>query len=125
MKWILFATVCILLCIFLKGINSYFATCLALAGAICLSLVGLSEIKELYLYLLQCNASLGQAGSFFPLLLKILGITYLCEFGAVLSKEVGFLTLSLQIETLGKLAVMLAGMPLVFSVMDQIKALLG
>lgn len=63
---------------------------------------------------------LGSAGSYLSVLVKVIGITYICEFSAGICKDAGFGALSDQIEILGKLAVILAGLPVLFAVVEQI-----
>ncbi|MDE5802672.1 MAG: stage III sporulation AC/AD family protein, partial [Lachnospiraceae bacterium] len=57
-------------------------------------------------------------------LLKIVGITYICEFSAGICKDAGFAAVAGQIEVLGKLAVMFAGLPVLFAVLEQIQSFL-
>ncbi len=54
-------------------------------------------------------------------LLKIVGITYICEFSAGICKDAGFSSVAGQIEVLGKFTVMLAGLPILMAVMEQIQ----
>ena len=56
------------------------------------------------------------------ILLKAVGITYVCEFAAGVCKDGGFASLAGQIEIVGKLAVMFAGLPILFAVIEQIEA---
>lgn len=54
-------------------------------------------------------------------LLKIVGITYICEFSAGICKDAGFSSIASQIEVLGKLTVMFAGLPILLAVIEQIQ----
>lgn len=60
------------------------------------------------------------AESYLGILLKVVGITYICEFAASICKDGGYSSVADQIEILGKLSVMLAGMPILFAVIDQL-----
>ena len=62
------------------------------------------------------------AGSgYLSILLKIVGITYICEFSAGICRDAGFQSVSSQIEILGKMAVMLAGLPILLAVIEQME----
>ncbi len=66
---------------------------------------------------------IGKNASYIELLLKLIGITYLCEFASSLCKDSGYGTLSNHIELLGKVMVMLAGLPVmkvIFSMIEEI-----
>ena len=67
---------------------------------------------------------LGDAQSYLSVLLKVIGITYICEFSAGICKDAGFSSVSDQIEILGKLSVMFAGLPILFAVVEQIQGMM-
>ena len=67
---------------------------------------------------------LGDAKGYLGILMKVVGITYLCEFGAGICKDAGFAAVSDQIEILGKLSVLFAGLPILLTVIRQIYGIL-
>ena len=79
------------------------------------SLTGRLEILQEYL-----TGSENYLGT----LLKIVGITYICEFSAGICKDAGFSSVAGQIEVLGKLSVMFAGLPILLAVIEQIQGFL-
>ena len=66
---------------------------------------------------------LGQSGGYLMVLVKVVGITHICEFSAAICKDAGFGAVSDQIEILGKLSVLFAGLPVLFAVIEQISGL--
>ena len=67
---------------------------------------------------------LGDAKGYLGILMKVVGITYLCEFSAGICKDAGFEAVSDQIEILGKLSVLFAGLPILLTVIRQIYGIL-
>lgn len=67
---------------------------------------------------------LGDAKGYLSILLKVIGITYICEFSAGICKDAGYQAISDQIEILGKLSVLFAGLPILFAVIEQIQGVL-
>lgn len=61
------------------------------------------------------------SGGYLAILVKIIGITYICEFSAAICKDAGFATVAEQIEVVGKLAVMFAGMPVLLALLELIQ----
>lgn len=61
------------------------------------------------------------SGSYLDTLLKVVGITYLCEFSAGICKDAGYSAIAGQIEVFGKLTVLFAGMPILFAVIEYIQ----
>ncbi|MBR1855136.1 MAG: stage III sporulation protein AD [Lachnospiraceae bacterium] len=66
---------------------------------------------------------LDQSGEYLAVLFKVIGITYICEFSAAICKDAGYGAVAGQIEILGKLSVILAGLPVLFAVIGQIQSL--
>lgn len=60
------------------------------------------------------------SGAYLGTLLKVVGITYLCEFAAGVCKDAGYSSISGQIEVFGKLTVLFAGIPILFAVIEYI-----
>lgn len=58
------------------------------------------------------------------LLLKLIGITYLCEFAANLCKDAGYTALSSHIELFGKAVIMAAGLPVIKTMIEMIEEML-
>jgi len=66
---------------------------------------------------------LGMGEHYLAILLKVIGITYICEFCASVCKDAGYGTVASQLEILGKLAVMFAGLPVLLAVAKQLQTL--
>lgn len=58
------------------------------------------------------------------LLLKLIGITYLCEFAANICKDAGYSTLSSHVELFGKVMIMMAGLPVMKTMIEMIEGML-
>ncbi len=81
------------------------------AGGSLANIVG--ELKKLFGYIKL-------PGGYLSILLKILGISYLAEFGSALCKDAGQSAVSAQIELVGKLAILALSMPVVTSLFEAI-----
>ncbi|WWR14871.1 SpoIIIAC/SpoIIIAD family protein [Lachnospiraceae bacterium JLR.KK008] len=66
-----------------------------------------------------------QDRGFFVILLKIVGITYICEFCAGICKDAGYGAVGGQIEIFGKVMVLLTGLPILLSVIQTIQNFKG
>ena len=62
---------------------------------------------------------------FVAILLKIVGITYICEFCAGICKDAGYGAVGGQIEIFGKVMVLLTGLPILLSVVSTIQNFKG
>ena len=70
---------------------------------------------------IRLRSYLGGAENYLSILLRVIGITYICEFSAGICRDAGYQSVAGQIEILGKLSVMFAGLPILFAVIDQIQ----
>jgi stage III sporulation protein AD len=68
---------------------------------------------------------LGESQEYLTIILRVIGVTYICEFSAGICKDAGYGSVAEQIELLGKLSVMFAGIPILFAVIEQIRNLMG
>lgn len=60
--------------------------------------------------------------SFYKTLFKIMGITYICEFSSGICKDAGHSAIAGQIEIVGKMLVLLSGIPILISVIQLIQS---
>ena len=63
--------------------------------------------------------------SYLTVLLKAVGATYACEFCAGICKDAGYGGIAGQVEMLGKLYILLAGMPVLLLLLENIQAIAG
>lgn len=68
----------------------------------------------------EISMNLEMNKSFYKILFKIVGITYLCEFSSGICKDAGVSSVATQIEILGKMIVLLSGIPVITSVIEVI-----
>ena len=78
----------------------------------------LSKMEELQKYI-------SGSDSYFALLFKAVGITYISEFCASICKDAGYGTVAGQIEIFGKLTVLFMGMPVLMAVIENISSIAG
>lgn len=67
------------------------------------------------------NVLLGDKSQYVNLLLKLIGITYLCELAANLCKDAGYGTLSNHIELFGKISIMVSGLPVLKLMIEMLE----
>lgn len=60
------------------------------------------------------------SGKYLKLILKMIGITYLCEFGTQICKDVGQGAIAGQIEIFGKIMILISGLPIILAILNQL-----
>lgn len=97
--------------------------------------IGFAVCIVIFSYGIQCMESvlstvfelkelLGGSASYIGVLIKVTGITYICEFCASICKDAGFSAIAGQIEIAGKFSVLLAGMPIVLALIETVQGLI-
>ena len=66
------------------------------------------------------EAYFDSSGYYIKLIMKMIGITYLCEFGTQICKDVGQGAIALQVELFGKIMVLIIGLPILLSIIEQL-----
>lgn len=67
---------------------------------------------------------ISQNVTYLKLLLKLVGITYVCDFAASLSKDAGHSALANHIELFGKMAIMVAGLPVIKIMIEMLEEMM-
>ena len=84
---------------------------------------GINQIWAVIEQFDRIRAFLGDSKQYLTVLLRVIGVTYICEFSSGICKDAGYGSIAEQIEIFGKLSVMFAGIPILFAVIEQIQSL--
>lgn len=120
----MFGVVGVLLALQFKSQKSEYGIYIGLALSILVFSYVVDRMESVMGQLDRIKQYLGESTGYLTILLKVIGITYICEFSAGICKDAGFQSVSDQIEILGKLSVMFAGLPILFAVVEQIQGML-
>ena len=95
--------------------------------AICLTILGyaMRYMAEILSAMEQLRGYLKDNYSYITVLLKAVGATYACEFCAGICKDAGYNGIAGQVEILGKLYILLSGMPILLALLDSIQSFAG
>ena len=114
----------VLLAVQFKANKPEYGIYIGLAIGILIFAFCIRQVEAVLLQFDRIRSYLGGAESYLSILFRVIGITYICEFSAGICKDAGYQSVAGQIEILGKLAVMFAGLPILFTVIEQIQGFL-
>ena len=114
----------VLLAVQFKGVKPEYATYIGLAISIIIFCFSMRQVESITSQFARITDYLNGAEGYLSILLKVIGITYICEFSSGICKDAGYQAVAGQIEVLGKLTVMFAGLPILFAVIEQIQSFL-
>lgn len=114
----------VLLAIQFRAAKPEYATYIGLAVGIIIFFFCIRQVESVMVQLEKIKSYLDGADAYIAILLKVVGITYICEFSSGICADAGYHAVAGQIEVLGKLTVMFAGLPILFAVIEQIQSFL-
>lgn len=115
----------ILLAVLLKGYKAEYgiytsiAVCLVIFGYAAQYFAGILSTMERLQGYLEDNYG------YLSVLLKAVGATYACEFCAGICKDAGYGGIAGQVEMLGKLYILLTGIPVLMTLLESIQSIAG
>ena len=112
----------VLLAVQFKSQKPEYAVYIGLGLGVLIFAYAIRQVEAVIGQLDRIRGYLSGAESYLSILLKVIGITYICEFSAGICKDAGYQSVAGQLEILGKLAVMFAGLPVLFAVIEQIQS---
>ncbi len=112
----------VLLAVQFKGQKPEYAIYIGFGISLLIFAFAIRQVGAVILQLDRLRGYLDGAEGYLAILLKVIGITYICEFSAGICKDAGYQAVADQIQVLGKLAVMFAGLPVLFAVISQIQS---
>ena len=124
-RFVLIGTAGLLLAIILKEVRPEYALYVSLATGICLLLGASGKLKYLMEMLQRMKEYLPVDTTYLNTLLKMIGITYIGQFGAGLCKDAGYSSIAGQIELFSKLSILALSMPVLLALLDTVYGFLA
>lgn len=107
----------------LKQYKPEFSLYLIIASSFFLFSLLFADLKGILGVYQGLEDSIGEYKEYMGILVKVIGITYLCELSGGICKDAGYHTLASQIELCGKVSIFLLGMPIMMLVIEQIRGM--
>ena len=89
---------------------------------LCLSIIALcvERMKIIVFRIKNIAVNVDIDKTYILILLKLIGIAYICEFAAGISKDAGYGAVASQIELMGRLTMLMVSLPVLSQVIDII-----
>lgn len=124
-RFVLIGTAGLLLAIILKEVRPEYALYVSFATGICLLLGASGKLNYLMEMLQRMKEYLPVDTTYLNTLLKMIGITYIGQFGAGLCKDAGYSSIAGQIELFSKLSILALSMPVLLALLDTVYGFLA
>lgn len=117
---VVFGIVASILYTVLKDLNASFAFFLILITGIIIFLAIISQIGVIFKLLESLGEKAHIDGMYMETILKIIGIAYIAELGANMTKDAGLESVAAKIELAGKVFILLLAIPIITAVIEAI-----
>lgn len=115
----------VMLAIHFRGQKPEYSIYIGVAISLILFGYVFSVLEAVLMQLEEVRMLLGEGSKYLQILLKLVGITYICEFASGICKDSGYQAVSGQIEIFGKLTVLFLGLPILLAVIQSIQGFMG
>lgn len=123
-KIVLTGIITAILVLVLKEQQKGIAAILLLAGSLAIFLFCMEYLDQILSLIYSINEIMKVDQVYIKILLKIIGIAYVCQFSSEICQDLGSQALGKQIEAAGKLAVLIISIPVIQGLLDTMKELL-
>ena len=124
-KVAIFGIITSLITMKIKHIRPEIAIVIAILSSVMLALYALNEMKDILSVFDKIKTYSKIPSSYFQILLKLIGISFVCEFSSNICRDAGSPSIAKQIEFVGKLSILIVGLPIFESLLLMIQNLLG
>ncbi|MDE7284748.1 MAG: stage III sporulation protein AD [Lachnospiraceae bacterium] len=124
-KIALIALVGILLAVPMKSYKLEYSIYIGLAVCLLILTYSVNYFTRILTGMESLQTYLGDNFQYLSILFKAIGAAYVCEFCSAICKDAGYIGMAGQVETVGKMYILLIGMPVLFALMQSINEIAG
>lgn len=115
----------ILLAVPLKSYRAEYSVYIGLAVCLLILTYSVNYFTRILAGMERLQDYLGDNFQYLSILFKAIGAAYVCEFCSAICKDAGYTGIAGQVETMGKMYILLIGMPVLFTLMESIHGIAG
>ena len=108
----------------LKNLKAEYGQILLMALGLLLLYIGADRLTSITTLFQKLTDMIEVQKTYVAILLKMVGIAYICEFASNLCKDAGCQTIAGEVEMLGKLSILLVSLPVMTALVETITGLL-
>lgn len=117
----LLGVVTVLLALQFRNQKPEYEILICLCGGLLIMGFAISKLGGIMRNIRQMQSYVGLDESYYRILIKIIGITYLSEFASDICKDTGHASVGTFVELAGKLSIMAISMPVILALLDTIQ----
>lgn len=107
----------------LKSVNNNYVTIISVSAVCLMGVLCIRKFAGIGSWLGQLESLYLNNAPYISLLLKLIGITYLCDFSSQICEEAGFRNLSTQVTLFGKVFICTLAIPYILELFALLEAI--
>ncbi|MDA8442545.1 MAG: stage III sporulation protein AD [Peptococcaceae bacterium] len=120
-----FALVATILIVVVKNQRPEIALQISVVAGIVIFLMVVSKIKAIIDVLNDLANHAGVNSYYLTIILKIVGVAYIAEFGAQVCRDAGEGAIATKVEFAGKIMVLVLALPIIVAILESVVRLIG
>ena len=113
------AVIVVLIAIKIKDMDSGYGVILSMAGCV-MVMYFVVRFRQIADYIDRITAYISVNITYIDVILKMIGLAYVCQFSSDLCRDAGYNAIASQVEMAGKISLILLSMPVLMSVIDLV-----
>ncbi|MCD8338427.1 MAG: stage III sporulation protein AD [Lachnospiraceae bacterium] len=114
----------VLLGLFMREVRSPFSELISLAACLLILFYTVTRLSSVLELMETLGNYVSSQKSYFKILLKIIGITYIADFSSSLCRDAGYGAIAGQIEIFGKISILAISSPIILALMEMVYSFL-
>ena len=114
------AVIVVLIAIKIKDMDSGYGVILSMAGCVMVMYFVVSRFRQITDYIDRITAYISVNITYIDVILKMIGLAYVCQFSSDLCRDAGYNAIASQVEMAGKISLILLSMPVLMSMIDLV-----
>ena len=110
----------VLLGLFLRQVHSPFSEIVSLSACLLIIFYSLTKLSSVFEIINELGTYIASERSYFRILLKIIGITYIADFSSGICKDAGYSAIAGQIEIFGKISILAVSTPIIMALLGTV-----
>ncbi len=116
--------VAVILAISIKAKSPEFSSLISVALGLVVIFLCIDRLKLIVSGMREISSFINVDKTYIAVLIKLIGIAYICEFAAGISKDAGYGAVASQIELIGKLTMLMVSLPILMQLVESITSLM-
>ena len=119
-KMAMIGTIGALMAAIMKQFRKEYSILILLAAVLLLAASLISDLESILHFIQSLSQKMNLSDSYLRLLFKLLSISFIARLSSGLCEDMGYRSISFQLEMLGKLSILLLSIPVLSTILDMI-----